>query len=328
MAPETSSASFFPSSCQADSQKDKKRMPEGHIRSFGPYQLDLAQEQLRLDAQPVRLTPRAFQVLSYVLERPGQLVTKEELFRVLWADTVVGDAALTMCIQEIRKALQDDAKHPQYLETVHRRGFRFIAPVAAAAAPVGSLDEAQRNPGEKSETEIETEKTLPPDNGLLSQLSSLDEAQRNPEKASPGFHFVPSGLRNFLRTHHSFTSRFTRNVVLAAVLLLIIIVLTVQYLSRPTLSTQGSSLSTQAPQALPLPDKPSIIVLPFTNLSGDPGQEYFSDSLTEVLTTDLSKIASLFVIARNSAFTYKGKAAKVQDVSREMGCGMCWREEC
>src|SRR5262249_37554292 len=61
------------------------------------------------------------------------------------------------------------------------------------------------------------------------------------------------------------------------------------------------------------------VVLPFTNLSGDPAQEYFSDGLTEVLTSDLSKISSLFVIARNSAFTYKGKAAKVQEVSKELG---------
>jgi adenylate cyclase len=68
-----------------------------------------------------------------------------------------------------------------------------------------------------------------------------------------------------------------------------------------------------------LPDKPSIVVLPFTNMSGDPAQDYFSDGLTEVLTGDLSKISSLFVIARNSAFTYKGKAIKVQDVGREMG---------
>ncbi|MBI3796099.1 MAG: hypothetical protein HY268_03900 [Deltaproteobacteria bacterium] len=71
--------------------------------------------------------------------------------------------------------------------------------------------------------------------------------------------------------------------------------------------------------ALPLPDKPSIVVLPFVTLSGDPQQDYFSDGLTEVLTGDLSKISSLFVIARNSAFTYKGKAVKVQDVGREMG---------
>jgi len=100
---------------------------------------------------------------------------------------------------------------------------------------------------------------------------------------------------------------------------LIGIILTVQYLSRPSLSPQSSVLSTAAPQALPLPDKPSIIVLPLVNLSGDPAQDYFSDGLTEVLTGALSKISSLFVISRNSAFTYKGKAVKVQDVGREMG---------
>jgi len=70
---------------------------------------------------------------------------------------------------------------------------------------------------------------------------------------------------------------------------------------------------------LPFPDKPSIVVLPFANMSNDPEQEYFSDGITEDITTDLSKISSLFVIARNSAFTYKGKAAKVQDVSKELG---------
>src|SRR5262249_48646954 len=71
--------------------------------------------------------------------------------------------------------------------------------------------------------------------------------------------------------------------------------------------------------ALPVPDKPSIIVLPFVNMSHDPEQEYFSDGLTDVLTGDLSQISGLFVIARNSAFTYKGKAVNVQDVGREMG---------
>jgi TolB-like protein/class 3 adenylate cyclase/Flp pilus assembly protein TadD len=77
----------------------------------------------------------------------------------------------------------------------------------------------------------------------------------------------------------------------------------------PTISQPG----------LPLPDKPSIAVLPFANMSSDPEQEYFSDGMTEDLITDLSKLSGLFVIARHSVFTYKGKAVKVQDVSRELG---------
>jgi len=70
---------------------------------------------------------------------------------------------------------------------------------------------------------------------------------------------------------------------------------------------------------LPLPDKPSIAVLPFVNMSGDPEQEYFSDGITEEIITALSKTPKLFVIARNSTFTYKGKPVKVQQVGRELG---------
>jgi TolB-like protein len=71
--------------------------------------------------------------------------------------------------------------------------------------------------------------------------------------------------------------------------------------------------------AFPLPDKPSIAVLPFTNMSGDPEQEYFSDGITEDLITDLSKISNLFVIASNSVFTYKGKSVKISQVAEELG---------
>ena len=71
--------------------------------------------------------------------------------------------------------------------------------------------------------------------------------------------------------------------------------------------------------AFSLPDKPSIAVLPFENLSGDPEQEYFSDGITEDIITDLSKISGLFVIARHSVFTYKGKTIKIAEVGRELG---------
>jgi adenylate cyclase len=82
---------------------------------------------------------------------------------------------------------------------------------------------------------------------------------------------------------------------------------------------ESNAAITEDAEKLDMPDKPSIAVLPFTNMSGDPEQEYFSDGITEDLITDLSKISGLFVIARNSVFTYKGKAVKVQDVSRELG---------
>jgi adenylate cyclase len=82
--------------------------------------------------------------------------------------------------------------------------------------------------------------------------------------------------------------------------------------------TAVGALSTHSPP-LPLPDKPSIAVLPFTNLSGDRDLEYFSDGLTDDLITALARLPGLFVIARSSVFTYKGTAAKVQDVGRELG---------
>ena len=84
----------------------------------------------------------------------------------------------------------------------------------------------------------------------------------------------------------------------------------------------GSEPKTPAPQpiaALPLPDKPSIAVLPFQNMSGDPEQEYFVDGMVEEIITALSRIHWLFVIARNSTFTYKGRAVDVKQVGRELG---------
>src|SRR6516164_9804930 len=75
----------------------------------------------------------------------------------------------------------------------------------------------------------------------------------------------------------------------------------------------------ETPAALTLPDKPSIAVLPFANMSGDPEQEYFADGMVEEITTAISRLPWLFVIARNSSFTYKGKAVDVKQVARDLG---------
>ena len=88
--------------------------------------------------------------------------------------------------------------------------------------------------------------------------------------------------------------------------------------ARRSGSPDGAAPSRAAPP-LSLPDKPSIAVLPFTNMSGDPEQQYFSDGITEDIITELSRFRSLFVIARNSSFQYRDKAVDVRRVARELG---------
>jgi TolB-like protein len=98
---------------------------------------------------------------------------------------------------------------------------------------------------------------------------------------------------------------------------------TLKNITRPLqvyrVATQRDAETATEPALLPLPDKPSIAVLPFANMSGDPEQEYFVDGMVEEIITALSRISWLFVIARNSSFTYKGQAVDVKQIGRELG---------
>jgi DNA-binding winged helix-turn-helix (wHTH) protein/predicted ATPase len=96
---------------------------------FGPFRLDLANACLWHAAQPVTLRPKAFQILVYLVTHASQLVTKESLLDAIWPETAVGDGVLKTSMNELRKALGETAKAPQWIATVHRRGYRFIAPV-------------------------------------------------------------------------------------------------------------------------------------------------------------------------------------------------------
>src|SRR5215471_19482909 len=97
--------------------------------SFPPFQLDLAAGRLSRGANPLDLPPKAFGVLRYLAERPGKLVSKEELLDGVWPDVHVGADVLKVTIAEIRKMLADSTKEPRIIETAHRRGYRFIADV-------------------------------------------------------------------------------------------------------------------------------------------------------------------------------------------------------
>lgn len=110
-----------------------------------------------------------------------------------------------------------------------------------------------------------------------------------------------------------------RNVVVAIVAVLLVGAAFAFWHFYSTPFPPSKKVASGQKVALLLPDKPSIAVLPFANMSEDPKQEYFSDGITEDIITDLSKVSGLIVIARNSSFTYKGKQVKVQDVAKELG---------
>jgi len=97
------------------------------VLEFPPFRLDLSSGRLWRGTHPVALRPKAWALLNYLVERPGVLVTKGELHAAIWGDAIVSDDTLTRTMVELRQALGDDARTPRILETVHRRGYRFIA---------------------------------------------------------------------------------------------------------------------------------------------------------------------------------------------------------
>jgi adenylate cyclase len=134
------------------------------------------------------------------------------------------------------------------------------------------------------------------------------------------FRVLPNGTAPMSRERRLTPRRYWRGGVLSLAVLAIALTtfVLVQYVSLRPPHTHASIPPQQSP-ALALPDKPSIAVLPFTNMSGDHEQEYFSDGITDDLITGLSRLPGLFVIARNSTFTYKGKPAPLQEVSKDLG---------
>jgi DNA-binding winged helix-turn-helix (wHTH) protein/tetratricopeptide (TPR) repeat protein len=102
---------------------------------FGPFRIQAVSGRLLRGERPVPLGPRAFELLHYLARRPGHLITKGELLASLWPGTHVSGEALRVCVREVRKALGDDAKSPRYIETAHRRGYRFVGISGAAGNP-------------------------------------------------------------------------------------------------------------------------------------------------------------------------------------------------
>lgn len=257
---------------------------------FADCEIDARLYQLRRDGTQVSIEPRVFDVLIYLLTNRERVISKDELFDKLWPGQVVTETALTRCIVVARKAVGDDGTKQEIIETQHGRGYRFVGKVVSSQYSVDSREE-------------ENQKTV---------LSPSASFRINSVEGSK----VEDGRAGFARQKWAMIA--TTSLVLIATTIGI-----VHYWPSSTphsqLRTPNLQSLTPNPQPLPLPDKPSINILPFTNLSGDTSQEYFSDGLTDGIITELSRIPELFVIAQQSAFAYKGKQMRVQEIGREVG---------
>ena len=125
---------------------NSKQFP-GIVR-FGVFEVDLRAGELRRDGLKVRLQEQPFRVLALLLEKPGEVITREEVREKLWsADTYVDfDKSLNATVNKLREALGDSAENPRFVQTLHRRGYRFIAPVQAIAAESSALEPAPAPP--------------------------------------------------------------------------------------------------------------------------------------------------------------------------------------
>ena len=157
-------------------------MEKRHI-IFIPFCLDLADERLYRGKESIHLHPKAFAVLRCLTEHSGTLVAKPKLMEAVWPGLFVTEAVLTESIREIRKALGDDPKKPQFIETVHRRGYRFIGLVNAGVQPIqgergsqqGSLSTANESPSAANVVQYASTIGALPLVGRATELSFLAE---------------------------------------------------------------------------------------------------------------------------------------------------------
>ena len=234
-------------------------VPARKVLQFGVFELDKETAELRKQGVKVKLQGQPYKVLALLLERPGEIVTRDELRARVWpADTFVEfDKGLYSAMARLRDTLGESAENPRFIETVPRRGYRFIAPVTEAPAGV-----------------------------------SL-ELHGRPAAPMPG---------NLLRR---FALSITAGLLGGALLIGIVLGFDIAG-ARDWLSRRSS-----------LPIR-SLAVLPLENLSGDLGQEYFADGMTDELITDLAQLADLRVISRTSVMGYKKSRKSLREIAGEL----------
>jgi TolB-like protein/DNA-binding winged helix-turn-helix (wHTH) protein/Tfp pilus assembly protein PilF len=248
---------------------------------FSVFEVDLRTGELRKQGLKVKLHGQPFQILAMLLERPGELVTREEIREKLWpGDTFIDfEHSVNSSIKRLREALGDDPAAPRFIETLPRHGYRFIAPVE----PHHPLTPSSERRGANADS--------PPASGGGQGVVAVGAIHESPLRR----HWVAAVAGGFV-----------------AAVVAVLLALNAAGLGDRLLTALG------ARRAVPAPRIESIAVLPLENLSRDPEQEYFADGMTEELITNLGKISALRVISRTSVMQYKGTKKPLPQIAREL----------
>jgi TolB-like protein/DNA-binding winged helix-turn-helix (wHTH) protein/Tfp pilus assembly protein PilF len=260
--------------------------PPASVYRFASFELRPRTRELYKHGVKLKLRPQPLRVLEVLLDRRGDMVTREELHRLLWeSETFVDfEQGLNTAVKELRASLSDSADTPRYVETIPRLGYRIIVPVEVEISPAAP-------PAEPSQPPLET-KPAPP---------------APPDPPVAGAQPEPPARTRPLRARFPLPARWTAIAAIAGAA--VIILATYWALSHKRVAAQPPSARLM------------LAVLPFENLTGDAGQDYFSDGLTEEMIAQLGRHASneFGVIARTSVMHYKHTSSNIDQIGRELG---------
>jgi DNA-binding winged helix-turn-helix (wHTH) protein/TolB-like protein/Flp pilus assembly protein TadD len=255
---------------------------DGKIYEFGHYSLNLTEKVLERDGVEVSLTPKAFEALVLLVENSGHLVGKDELLARIWPDTIVEEGNLSVIICRLRKALGADDHDQSYIQTVPKRGYRFVSEIKIP----GSRREPAALPGSSAPTVIQAGQTDP----LLQEPSGIDSAL----PASP---VMESSDRRA-----GWLSHRPRWMSLLAGMLIAVIAATLFWLRMPD---QGAVRS--------------VVIMPFNTLSANPDDKHHGLSMTDALITRLNSARRLVIRPTSSITKYANTKADPLAVGREQG---------
>jgi len=271
-----------------------------HLYEFGPFVLDPGERLLRHGAARMELPPRAFDTLLVLVENNGRLLEKDALMRTVWRDTVVEENNLSQVVYLLRKALRDGENGSRYIETVPKRGYRFVAGVREIETEEGNGAGGNGVPSSSAPSSSS--------NNHGGSVAASAAAMEAPVPESD-FHPTPDGNGNGFKTKTDSATRRGWIWGMAGGLAIITVVVLLE----------GASWRQRLFGDADLGPIRSVAVLPLQNLSNDPSQEYFVDGMTDELITDLAQIREFKVVSKTSIMQYKGTRTPLPQIGRELG---------